>query len=165
MIRPSIPDTVKPEADVIDVCCGGRMFWYGDRSDTIYMDIREKDTVLCDGREFSVRPDVVADFRHNPYPDGSFSLVVFDPPHLRYGAGWMAEKYGTLSKNWKADISAGFSECMRILRSGGFLIFKWSECQIPLKEVSPLFPCTPMFGQRHGSRGSIWMVFRKGDRE
>ncbi|AGI47408.1 Methyltransferase domain protein [Thermoplasmatales archaeon BRNA1] len=152
---------IKSDADILDVCCGGRMFWFADRDDTVYMDVRDEDILLCDGRTYSVRPDIVADFREIPFPDSSFSMVVFDPPHLTRGAGWQVAKYGRLGKNWREDLRRGFGECMRVLRDGGFLVFKWSECQVPLKRISPLFPCEPMFGQRHGCKGSVWMVFRK----
>lgn len=151
----------KRDADILDVCCGGKMFWYDDREDVIYMDIRSCDTILCDGRPFLVHPDIRGDFRDIPYPDGRFEMVVFDPPHLLRGKGWQAEKYGVLGSDWRTDLRKGFSECMRVLRVGGFLVFKWSEADVPLKKVSPLFPCRPMFGQRHGGKGSIWMVFRK----
>lgn len=151
----------KAQADILDVCCGGRMFWFSDREDVVYMDIRDEDMELCDGRIYSVRPDIVGDFRKIPFPDSSFSMVVFDPPHLLWGGGWQVDKYGKLGKDWRSDIRQGFKECMRVLKDGGFLVFKWSDCQIPLKKVSPLFPCQPMFGQRHGSKGSIWMIFRK----
>ena len=40
------------------------------------------ETILCDGRHFEVNPDVQADFTNMPYPDNSFRMVVFDPPHL-----------------------------------------------------------------------------------
>lgn len=155
----------KQDADILDVCCGGKMFWYNDREDVIYMDIRSCDTILCDERPFFVHPDIRGDFRDIPYPDGRFEMVVFDPPHLLRGKGWQAEKYGVLGSDWRTDLRKGFSECMRVLRVGGFLVFKWSEADVPLKKVSPLFPCRPMFGQRHGSKGSIWMVFRKEVKE
>lgn len=57
----------------IDVCCGGRMF---------YFDKHNPDVVFMDNRKFTVKPDVVADFRNIPFKDDTFNLVVFDPPHL-----------------------------------------------------------------------------------
>lgn len=46
------------------------------------MDNRQLTDTLCDGRTLNVNPDVIADFRDMPFPDESFYLVVFDPPHL-----------------------------------------------------------------------------------
>lgn len=59
------------------------MFWFDKTNkDTIYMDIREFEDTLCDGRHFSVKPDVIGDFRNIPFDDETFNMVVFDPPHL-----------------------------------------------------------------------------------
>lgn len=78
---------------ILDVCCGSKMFWFQkNRSDTVYMDNRELEDTLCDGRKLEIKPDIVADFRNIPFPDDSFKLVVFDPPHLlKVGekAGWL----------------------------------------------------------------------------
>ena len=65
---------------VLDATCGGRMMWFNKRHPlALYLDNREiADVELCDGRHFSVRPDIVADFTALPFPDGSFRLVVFD---------------------------------------------------------------------------------------
>lgn len=82
---------------VLDACCGSRMFWFDKQNeDALYMDIREEEAILCDGRQLIVSPDVVADFRNMPFADESFYMVVFDPPHLvRAGENsWLAKKYG-----------------------------------------------------------------------
>ena len=74
-----------------------------------------------------------------PFEDNSFYLVVFDPPHLK-GAGensWMAKKYGSLPKEgWEEIIRDGFTECMRVLKPNGTLIFKWNETDIPTKKIN-----------------------------
>ena len=68
---------------IIDVCCGSRMFWFDKRNpDVVFMDNRAMEQTLCDGRKLEIKPDLVADFRNIPYPDESFYLAVFDPPHL-----------------------------------------------------------------------------------
>jgi len=152
--------------EVLDPCCGSRMFWF-DRQNPValFADIREEDHILCDGRELFVRPDEVVDFRNMPYRDRSFNLIVFDPPHLEVaGPGsWMAKKYGKLNKaTWKEDLSAGFSECWRVLNKGGTLIFKWNETQIKLRDVLDCFPQKPMFGHTttHNLK-TYWVVFYK----
>lgn len=92
---------------------------------------------------FSIHPDVIADFRDMPYPNNSFRMVVFDPPHLLrnirnckfediYGkppktkpTGYQMKKYGALgNEDWRDTIRKGFKECFRVLMHGGFLIFK-----------------------------------------
>ena len=139
---------------ILDACCGCRMFWFDKtHPNAIYMDNRELDETACDGRRVVVKPDVIGDFRHIPFPDGSFRLVAFDPPHLkRAGAkSYLAQKYGRLDpKTWTQDIQAGFDECFRVLVPGGFLVFKWNEDQIPIYSVVNLAPERPLFGQMRG---------------
>ena len=116
---------------------------------------------LCDGRRFEVRPDLIAYFREIPFPDESFRLVVFDPPHLcRAGKrSWLGIKYGVLESTWQEDLRRGFEECMRVLHPYGVLIFKWSEDQISTADVLKLFPVQPLFGNRRGR--AIWLTFMK----
>lgn len=74
---------------VLDACCGSRMFWF-DRCnpESIFMDKRTESHTLKDSssangsRELIIEPDLVADFTAMPFPDETFALVVFDPPHL-----------------------------------------------------------------------------------
>jgi hypothetical protein len=152
-------DACKP---IIDVCCGSKMFWFDRHNhDAIFMDIRELEDTLCDGRKLVIKPDVIGDFRSIPYPDNVFKLAVFDPPHLiKLGENsWMAKKYGILSSNWKNDIRQGFKECMRVLEPYGILIFKWNEQQIKLKDVLKVVKYKPLFGDRRSK--TIWLVFMK----
>ena len=119
---------------ILDVCCGGKMFYF-DKQDSrvLFQDIREFETTLCDGREFSIKPDVVGDFTNMAFPDNTFSMVVFDPPHLRWWGkdpdktptGYQQIKYGTLREDWRDTLSKGFAECFRVLRPGGFLVLRW----------------------------------------
>lgn len=115
------------------------MMWF-DKSnqDVIFQDNREYEGELCDGRKLVVAPDHVGDFRKMDFPDESFNLVVFDPPHLlKIGeSSWMCKKYGKLTDNWEEDLSRGFSECQRVLKTGGVLVFKWNERDIPVKKSS-----------------------------
>ena len=68
---------------ILDPCCGSRMFWFDkENPNVIFADNRELEETLCDGRRLIIKPDVITDFRNMPYPDNSFKLVVFDPPHL-----------------------------------------------------------------------------------
>jgi ubiquinone/menaquinone biosynthesis C-methylase UbiE len=146
------------------------MFWFNKKHpNVVYMDIREVDEVTRDRRKIQVHPDVKGDFRNMPFPDNTFRMVVFDPPHLRRAGdtGWLAKKYGKLNpETWQDDLRAGFSECFRVLIPGGFLIFKWNEQQIPIHSVialsseHPLFvPEPPLFGQRKGK--THWLCFMK----
>lgn len=84
---------------ILDACCGSRMFWFDKANPAVvFMDNRNFEETLCDGRRLEVRPDVVADFRDMPFPDKWFRLVVFDPPHLIHAGdkSWIGTKYGPL---------------------------------------------------------------------
>ena len=151
---------------IIDVCCGGRMFWFDkNNKNVVFMDNRTLKTQLCDGRSFEVNPDVVADFRNIPFPDNTFSLVVFDPPHLlRVGQGaWLAKKYGRLDPDtYKKDLALGFKECFRILKPQGVLVFKWNETDVKTTEIIKLSPIAPLFGHKSGKLNKTqWLVFMK----
>ena len=151
---------------VLDACCGSKMFWFDkENEDVTFMDKRELDTELCDGRKLIVAPDVIADFRNMPFEDESFYLVVFDPPHLlKVGDdSWLAKKYGKLDENWREDLSKGFDECMRVLKPNGSLIFKWNEDQVKLKDVLQCFKQKPLFGNKRSK--THWIVFMKPERE
>lgn len=151
---------------ILDACCGSRMFWFDKQHrDVTFMDIREEDTTLCDGRKLIVEPDVVADFRDMPFDDESFYMVVFDPPHLvRAGENsWLTKKYGKLNEaTWRMDLMQGFDECMRVLKPNGTLIFKWNEDQISLNEVLDCFVQQPLFGDKRSK--THWLVFMKEEK-
>ena len=147
---------------ILDVCCGSKMFWFEkNRKDTIYMDIRELETTLCDGRKLEIKPEIVGDFRAIPFKDNAFKLVVFDPPHLvRVGKkSWLGQKYGKLDENWKSDMKQGFDESMRVLEYYGVLIFKWNEEQIKLTEILKAIDYKPLFGNKRSK--THWLVFVK----
>lgn len=129
---------------ILDVTAAGRRMWF-DKNDAR--------AEFYDGN-----------FRHLPYDNNSFQLVIFDPPHLKQGkagSGIMFKKYGALNKEtWRDDLKAGFDECWRVLQSQGILIFKWSESQIKLSELRPLFPAAPLFGHPTLNK-TKWLTFRK----
>ncbi len=152
-------------ASVLDVCCGSRMFWFDRKNpNAIFVDKRTENHVLCDGRKLEIAPDIQADFTDLPFPDETFYLVVFDPPHMTtLGANsWMAKKYGRLTGDWKAMIRAGFEECFRVLKANGTLVFKWNETGVKLKEVLELAPIQPLFGHTTGRQAkTVWATFLK----
>lgn len=147
---------------ILDVCCGSRMFWFDkENKDTIFMDKRDLDDTLCDGRKLIIKPDIVGDFRNIPFEDKSFKLVVFDPPHLKQVGekSWLAKKYGKLDSTWEIDLKQGFNECMRVLEDYGVLIFKWNEEQIKLRQILDLIDYKPLIGNKRSK--THWLVFMK----
>lgn len=144
--------------------------FYFDKHDerVLFQDIRDIETNLCDGRKFVVKPDVKADFTNMPYPDETFSMVVCDPPHLKYTGskkektGYQMIKYGCLEGDWHAVLTNGFRECFRVLKKGGLLIFKWNETDIKTSDVLKLTPAKPIFGYISGKRSNThWICFMK----
>ena len=139
---------------IIDVACGSKMFWFDKMNpDVEFCDKRVvKRHEYYKDRYIEVSPDTVCDFTNLPFEDGVFKLAVFDPPHLTQlrDTSWMMLKYGRLDENWKKILSDGFRECFRVLDNDGVLVFKWSEVQIPLREILPLSPYPPLFGHRSG---------------
>lgn len=130
----------------------------------MFMDIRRESLELCDGRIIDINPDVIADFREMPFPDNTFRLVVFDPPHLRWCGdnSYMRAKYGRLSKDYRTDIVKGLKECWRVLKPFGVLVFKWNEEQIKCAPLLKAFGHEPLFGHITGRSGKTrWFCFMK----
>lgn len=148
---------------VLDACCSSRMFWFDKQnSDVTFMDKRVHYEELNSGHVINVNPDVVGDFRDMPFEDESFYHVVFDPPHLlRAGDNsWLAKKYGKLDRDtWKEDLKRGLDECMRVLKPGGTLVFKWNEEQIKLREILDLFNYPALYGNKRAK--THWIVYIK----
>lgn len=152
------------EKKILDPCCGSRMFYF-DKEDprVVFGDIRIFEGLCCDGRKIKINPDVSTDFTQLDFPDNSFHLVIFDPPHLiRVGDNaWLKQKYGSLpKKSWKETLKKGFKECWRVLEPGGTLIFKWNESQIKLTKIKDLFPDKPVIGTRTNTN-TMFIVFYK----
>lgn len=157
---------------ILDACCGGRQFWFDkENPDVLFADLRVMPPkIVGTGKDARVRkclPDKVMDFRKMDLENNSFNLVVFDPPHLFLGENsFMAQSYGRLERDtWRDDIRLGFSECFRVLKDNGVLIFKWSECDVLLKDILELTPYKPLFGHPSGkAQKTHWVCFmKKGD--
>ena len=153
---------------IIDVCCGGRMFWYNKNHPlALYQDIRRDILPLKEqyGMNFTIEPDVIGDYTNMIYGDKSFKLVIFDPPHMFMNENaWMTKKYGSLKNiDWRKNIGLGFKECWRILDDYGTLIFKWNDNCLDIKEIKTLFPDEPIIFNKIGTKGkrTYWFVFFK----
>lgn len=151
---------------ILDVCCGSRMFYFNKQDDRVlFCDKRKENHILCDGRALEITPDIQCDFTNLPFLDESFYQVSFDPPHLiKVGQeSWLAKKYGRLNKStWQDDIKKGFSECFRVLKNNGTLIFKWNESDIPVKDILALTEYKPVLGHISGKRSNThWICFMK----
>jgi SAM-dependent methyltransferase len=143
--------------------------WHYVKNDPriLTMDIRkEEPQKLSNGATFEVAPDIVGDVMDLPFPAGAYDLVLFDPPHVNCGhKSFLYKKYGSLDKDWREFLTLGFSECFRVLREAGTLIFKWSDSSIPLKRILELTPEKPVITHsaksNSGKRTTYFCVFYK----
>ena len=156
----------KQEMKILDPACGSKIFWFNkSEPHTTYTDIRKETFSLQDRgklRKVVINPDKIADFTNLPFRDYEFNLIVFDPPHLKRAGenSWLAKKYGKLPKDvWPQMLSKGFKELWRVLALDGILLFKWSDNQIPFKDVLNLFDQQPILGDQRGH--TRWFVFIK----
>lgn len=148
---------------ILDPCCGSKMFYYNKASkDVLYCDNREVSMELCDGRKLEVHPDKICDVLNLPFKDETFQYIIFDPPHLiDVGQNsWLAQKYGSLPLFYDPWLCKAFSECFRVLKTGGLLLFKWSERDVSHKSaLNCALPYVPLFGDKKGE--TRWTFFVK----
>jgi SAM-dependent methyltransferase len=147
------------------------MFWFNKQDNrALFVDKRKEeyqiapDAAYPNGCTINIAPDVQADFRELPFPDNSFNLVVFDPPHIEreQPLGIFTKKYGCLNGDWREMLKKGFQECFRVLKPNGTLIFKWAESEHSLKEILALTPERPLFGHQTRQHSKThWCVFLK----
>ncbi len=156
---------------ILDMTCGMRTMWF-DKNEphTIYCDKRDEEFDLYFGENKSrlyschIHPDVQCDFTDLPFEDDTFSLVIFDPPHLTTAkeTSWLVKKYGKLTENWPKMLHDGFHEGIRVLKPNGVLIFKWSEYNVQANEVWKAIGEKPLFGHRSGKKSTtFWGCFMK----
>jgi len=158
---------------ILDATCGSRMMWFEkDDPETVYLDIRRGrfDTPTAFNKQAIIEPTVQADNRALPFKDDVFDLVLFDPSHHfgRKARLALHIAYGFINPySWHWDINLAAKEFFRVLRPGGFLVFKWSSHDIPLKKVLPLIPAKPLFGSKTlvaERQSTHWIIFRKDHR-
>ena len=151
---------------VLDATCGGRMLWFEkDHPRVIYLDRRIEPPGLIDIRpNFSVVPTVAGDFTRLPFCSDTFSLVIYDPPHIirKDASSIIGHKYGVLPREWEPIIRGGLEECWRVLAPAGTLIFKWTEAIAPIGKVLTITDLKPLFGHVTAKSGkTIWCTFHK----
>lgn len=152
---------------ILDVCCGGRMFWFDKKQEnTIYMDIRELEKgSISQQPNFEVKPDIIASWENIPFNDNTFNLVVWDIPHafLKNYNSIIAKKYGYLDENYKKSLTKGFREIMRVLKPCGVLTLKYADISIAVRDLLDLFDNKPLYGTKtkKGVNNTYWFTFIK----
>ena len=161
-------------SDVLDATTGGKHIWHGDSKDADRVVFADRRAVpageLNEQPNWSVAPDVRADYRELPFKSESFDLVCFDPPHrvsdggMETISGIIETKYGALhAETWQADLRVAFDELWRVLRSGGTLTMKWNDAMRESGNVLEQLPETPLYGTNTAKPDTKtrWWVFHK----
>ena len=157
------------EKKILDVTCANRSIWFNKHHpNAVYCDIREEKIEQRFGinqslHTIDIKPDVVCDFTDLPFDDSSFSLVVFDPPHISglSTKSWLSKHYGVLAGDWQEVVGNGFKECMRVLKPEGVLIMKWADTSVSTPDLIKVIG-QPLFGHRSGKKmGTHWLTYMK----
>lgn len=148
---------------ILDLSAGRRAVWFDkNHRDATYVDVRPE-----------VKPTIVADARALPAEVGEgFSLIVFDPPHVNFGAkSNMSRDYGhNTTAEIRGIISGSAREAHRVSNLDALMAFKWNNHDQPVERVLDLMLpwWEPLFG--HGVSGShrrgsmtSWVMLRRRD--
>jgi len=156
---------------ILDACCSVRAMWdkYNKHHpNAVYIDIRkEPKGFIKEKPNYEVNPDFVMDYRKMNFPDKSFKLVLFDPPHLKNsGRSIFKKQYGDslVEGQWQIDLKKGFDECWRVLDDYGTLLFKWSDHDIRVEQVLSVIEKRPIIRNIQSGTGktkTYWFVFIK----
>lgn len=145
---------------ILDMSAGNRAVWFDKNyRDAVYVDLRPE-----------VEPDIVADTRK--LPDGMFgyNLVVFDPPHVNFGAN--AEMSKTYGHHTTADIRSiiegSAKEAHRVSAQDALMAFKWNDHDQSFAKVLGLMSpwWEPLFGHvtsvrtKHACQ-TQWVMLRR----
>ena len=145
------------------------MMWFNKHHpNVIYLDQRPE----CN-------PDIIGDFRKLDFPDETFKLIIWDPPHIvenvQLSNSNMKRDYGYLhAETWQNDLKRGFRELWRVLKVDGILLFKWSNQYVSSDRILKLFSEKPLIYQisaniqKKGKTGgavkrvqTLWFCFMK----
>lgn len=138
----------------------------------MWFDKNHRDTTYVDVRP-EVAPTIVADARTLPAEVGDgFALVVFDPPHVNFGAkSNMSRDYGHHTTAEIRDIISGSArEAHRVSVRDALMAFKWNDHDQSVSKILDLMApwWEPLFG--HGVSGShrrgsmtSWVMLRRRD--
>jgi len=159
---------------VLDATTGGKHIWHGDMKDSdrvVFVDRRSVPAGEIEQQpNWSVQPNIQADYRSLPFADNTFDLICFDPPHrvsdggMETISGIIETKYGALhAESWQADLRDGFTELYRTLREGGVLTMKWNDAMRDDESVLNQLPETPLYGTNTAKQNTdtSWWVFHK----
>lgn len=140
--------------------------WYQKNNPCVtFMDCRKGTFRYKHYDRWVVEPDVVSEWKDMPFPDNTFDMVIFDPPHIiqKSEKGNIIAEYGKLPpESWRQMLTEGIKQCFRVLKNDGFFILKWCENDKKIDEIIKLCPYPPLFGTKTGkANNNHWIVFIK----
>ncbi len=146
---------------ILDLSAGKRAVWF---------DKNHRDAVYCDLRP-EVNPTVVCDTRRLPPEVGDgFDLIVFDPPHVNFGANaQMSKTYGHhTTKDIREIVELSAKEAHRVSRLDALMAFKWNDHDQSFEKILKLMAAwwEPLFGHKvsvrtkHSSQ-TQWVLLRR----
>jgi hypothetical protein len=144
---------------ILDMSAGHRKVWFNRLN---------PDTVFVDHR-LSMNPTVCCDTRHLPFKEGTFDLIVFDPPHMMHGKGTdMAKFYGAYeAEDIRSTVTDSVKEAFRCSTGNALMALKWSTHDVRLNTLlSWIEGWQPMFGHavstlNHRKTSTYWVMFQK----
>jgi hypothetical protein len=138
----------------------------------MWFDKNHPEATFVDVRE-SVSPTVCCDSRELPSQIGSgFDLIVFDPPHVNFGANAeMSKTYGHHTTEQIRDIIRRTAqETHRVAAPRALMAFKWNDHDQKLERVLALMSewWEPLFGNIVSQRTkhscmTYWVMLRRKD--
>lgn len=144
---------------ILDLSAGKRAIWF---------DKNHPMATFIDKRP-EVNPDIIADSTDLPIRRTDFDLIVFDPPHVNFGANSnMSKVYGHhTTEEIRRTIRGTSKEAHRVSRSNALMALKWNDHDIKLQKVFDMMPeWEPLFGHitkdGPGSK-TYWCMMRRRD--
>lgn len=146
---------------ILDLSAGNRAVWFDKNNPlAVFVDVRPE-----------VEPHIVADTRDLGDKVGyGFGLVVFDPPHVNFGANAeLSKTYGHHTTDEIRDIIRGSAkEAHRVTAENALMAFKWNDHDQKLEKVLALMAdyWQPLFGHKVSQRTkhsstTFWVMLRR----
>lgn len=123
---------------ILDMSAGPRAIWWEkNHPNTVYLDIGFN---RIDEHGTTIKnPDIVADTRAMPFRNGTFDLIVYDPPHCKFNRNsQMGLRYGNYYKTvdeLRSAIRGSVMEANRVAKESCVMAFKWNNHDISFSKI------------------------------
>ena len=146
---------------ILDISAGNRAVWFNKtHPDAVYVDIRPE-----------VSPTIVANSMHLPPEVGTeFTLIIFDPPHVNFGAtAELSKTYGYhTTEQIREIVRESVREAHRVSLPDALMAFKWNNHDQKLDRILSLMAewWEPLVGHKVASRtkhssSTQWVLLKR----